>query len=283
MQFHRYVWKSPAAPVGGGQSKKTCGGKYQKHPVNPKMNLKEIQASIGTSADGIIGPKTKAALKAQSYDVVIDAGHSRDHAREYPRDWPKGAWNGPAARTLRALGLTQDSNESVEHALNVAVGKAAAAELEKAGRKVLLYDDPAKGNKAEYVEAAAIGNAAAPRVFLSIHANGSRGVDTYKTNTACGTITYYRTSNKTAGAKLATAITESVNAVRAEDGAPGNRADNTAPGPGYYVLNATPAAGASVLCEVGFYDHFNDLPFMADNITEIGRAIANAVNNHLNA
>lgn len=247
------------------------------------MNLKEIQASIGTSADGIIGPKTKAALKAQHYDVVIDAGHSRDHAREYPRDWPKGAWNGPAARTLRALGLTEASNESVEHALNVAVGKATAAALEKAGLKVLLYDDPSKGNKAEYVEAAAIANAAAPRVFLSIHANGSKGVDSYKTNTACGTITFYRTTNKAASVALATSITDSVNAVRAEDGAPGNRADKAAPGSSYYVLNATAAAGASVLCEVGFYDHFNDLPFMADNTAEIGHAIAKAVNNHLNA
>ena len=281
MQFHRYVWKSPAARVGGGQLQR----KIQIVPGTQliTMNLKEIQARIGTAADGIIGPNTKAALKAQRFDVVIDAGHSRDHAREYPCDWPKGAWNGPAARTLRALGLTEESKESVEHALNLAVAKATAAALEKAARRVLLYDDPAKGNKAEYVEAAAIGNAAAPRVFLSIHANGSKGVDSYKTNTPCGTITFYRSSNKAASVKLAAAITDAVNAVRAEGGAPGNRADNTAPGPGYYVLNATPAAGASVLCEVGFYDHVNDLPFMADNITDIGRAIANAVNNHLNA
>lgn len=247
------------------------------------MNLKEIQERIGTTPDGVLGPKTKAALAARHFDVVIDAGHSRDHAREYPREWPKGSWSGPAARILRELGLTEASNESVEHALNVAVGKATAAALEKAGLKVLLYDDPSKGNKAEYVEAAAIGNAAAPRVFLSIHANGSKGVDSYKTNTACGTITFYRTTNKAASVALATAITDSVNAVRAEDGAPGNRADKTAPGSSYYVLNATATAGASVLCEVGFYDHFNDLPFMADNIEGIGAAIAGAIRNHLNA
>lgn len=247
------------------------------------MNLKEIQERIGTTPDGVMGPKTKAALAGRHFDVVVDAGHTRDHAREYPREWPKGTWIGPAARILRALGLTEASNESVEHALNVAVGKATAAALEKAGLKVLLYDDPAKGNKAEYVEAAAIATACAPRVFLSLHANGSRGVATCKTNSAWGTTTFYRASNRASSMKLAAAITEAVNEVRREDGAPGNRADKTASGSSYYVLNATATAGASVLCEVGFYDHAKDLEFMADNIEQIGQAIAGAIRNHLNA
>ena len=243
------------------------------------MNLREIQKLVGTAPDGIYGPKTAAALAAAKFDVVLDAGHTADRAREYPAAWPPGTWETHAGRKIaRALGFTTQTQDSIEHMLNTRIAAFAASALEQAGLRVLLYDDPALPNNEEYRLAAKIANAAAPRVFLSIHANAYYGVGTYATNTPCGSITYYRVGDAPS-LRLATACTEELLRLRAAAGAPGNRADRIAPGQSYHVLTATPSAGASVLCEVGFYDHATDLEFMATHLPEIGRALAMAILN----
>lgn len=248
------------------------------------MNLKEIQKHLGVAADGILGPRTAAALAAARYDVVVDAGHTGDRAREYPADWPRGTWDTPAGRRiLRRLNTTPAAQDSVEHLLNTAMAQHTAAALARAGLRVLVYDDPALGNTAEYKLAARIANAAAPRVFLSLHCNASRGVENYGTNTACGSITYYRVANPAAGKALAADLTTALLRLRAACSAPGNRADRTAPGAAYHVLNATPAATASVLCEAGFYDHPADLEFLAANLREIGGSLAAAITARITA
>ena len=232
---------------------------------------------VGTTADGIFGPKTAAALKAAKIDVVIDAGHTADRAREYPSAWPAGYWDSLSGRKVAcALGFGLATMDSVEHMLNVRVAAFAVSALEAAGLRVLMFDDPSLTNNAEYQLAAKIANAAAPRVFLSVHANASRGVSSCETNTACGSVTFYRVVDAQS-MQLAEACTRELLRVRYLESAPNNRADRIAPGQSYHVLKATPAAGASVLTEVGFYDHAADLEFMATHLPEIGRALAEAV------
>lgn len=242
-----------------------------------EMRLAEIQKQLGATPDGIFGPKTAAALAAAKYDVVLDAGHTADRAREYPCAWPQGAWDTLAGRKVaRALGFTGQTQDSIEHMLNVRIAAYAVRELEQRGLRVLLFDDPGMGNNAEYQLAAKIANAAAPRVFLSIHANACYGVASYATNTPCGSITFYRVGDA-ASLKLAEACTRELLRVRAAAQAPSNRADRIAPGQNYHVLKATPAAGASALAEVGFYDNMADLEFMATHLPELGHALAEAI------
>lgn len=241
------------------------------------MNLTEIQRQIGTEPDGVFGPKTAAALAAAKIDVVLDAGHTADRAREWPGAWPAGTWDTPAGRRIaRALGFNAATRNSVEHLLNVNIAAFTASALRAAGLRVLYFDDPVLPNNAEYQLAAKIANAAAPRVFLSIHANACYGVASYATNTPCGSISYYRVGDA-ASLRLAEACTTELLRVRAAAGAPSNRADRIAPGQSYHVLKATPAAGASVLCEVGFYDNAGDLEFMATHLPELGTALAKAI------
>ena len=234
---------------------------------------------LGTEPDGLYGPKTAAALAAAKFDVVLDAGHTADRAREYPASWPAGTWDTHAGRKIaRALGFTSQTKDSIEHMLNTRIAAFTASALEQAGLRVLLFDDPALPNNEEYKLAAKIANAAAPRAFLSIHANACCGVASYTKNTPCGSITFYRVGDAPS-LQLAAACTEELLRLRAAAGAPGNRADRIAPGQSYHVLTATPAAKASVLCEVGFYDHAADLEFMATHLPEIGRALAMAILN----
>lgn len=247
------------------------------------MDLKAIQQEIGTAADGIFGPKTAAALAAARYDIVIDAGHTADHAREYPADWPAGTWDTPAGKRIsHSLQFRATSCDSIEHRLNLAFAGFAASTLRGLGYKVLVYDDPTLANKAEYTLAAKIANAARPRVFLSIHNNGSKGVRNFAANTACGSITYYRPQHGPSEL-LAAVITQQLLQLRARHQVASNRADRVAPGSSYHVLNATPAAGASVLAEVGFYDHAADLEFLALHQAEIGHTLAAAITHYLAA
>lgn len=241
------------------------------------MNLTQIQKLIGAEPDGIFGPKTAAALAAANFDVVLDPGHTSDVARERPADWPAGTWQTISGRRIaHALGFSLATMDSVEHMINMHIATFAARALEQAGLRVLLFDDPGLPNNEEYRLSAKIANAAAPRVFLSIHANACYGVASYDSNTPCGSISFYRVGDA-ASLRLAETCTTELLRVRAEAQAPGNRADRIAPGQSYHVLTSTPSAGASVLCEVGFYDHAADLEFMATHLPELGAALAKAI------
>ena len=245
------------------------------------MNLKEIQREIGTAADGLMGPKTRAALKAAGYAVVIDAGHTTDQTREYPSEWPPAAWKTPDwAGAAQCLGFTRGTQDSVEHMLNCAVAEACRQELARLGVKALVYDDPSKPNNAEYHEAVEVANAAAPRAFVSIHANGSKGVAGYLTNTACGTVSFYR-SGRAHGKALALALTDAVLALRSQTGGPNNRADKATATTAYYVLNAVSTSIPAALVEIGFYDHLRDFCWMAGHATRIGRSLAAAIHSHI--
>lgn len=245
------------------------------------MNLKEIQKETGAAADGIFGPKTAAALHAAGYEVVLDAGHTGDRAREYPSVWPASAWQNAAwCEAAAALGYDKTTKDSVEHILNLAIATACRKELERRGVKVLLYDDHTMENAAEYKLAAKVANAAAPRAFVSLHNNGSKGVDGYLTNTASGTISFYRTGREN-GRELALALTTALLTLRAATGGPNNRADKAAATAAYHVLNATAAAIPAALVEVGFYDNLKDLCWMVKHLDRIGAALADGITKFL--
>lgn len=244
------------------------------------MNTKELQQALGTTPDGIIGPKTLAALAAAHYDIVLDPGHTADHAREHPSAWPVGYWEREPGKTIAAaLGITARTADSVEHTLNLAVAKATAARLETAGLKTLLYDNPQLGNNAEIAQVRTIVNAAKPRAFISLHANASKGVSTTASNTATGTLTYYA-AGRPASKQLATHLTDHLLQYRRSAQGPNNRADKTAIG-SYAILTKTNPAIPAALVEIGFYDSDLDLSWMSRHISGIGAALTNAIINSL--
>lgn len=243
------------------------------------MNIREIQKYVGTVPDGIVGPKTLAAIRAAAFHVVIDPGHTSDHAREWPREWPREAWQSTEGRrVLRALGVTADAKDSIEHIVNVAVGERVRARLQDAGLRVLLYDDPAAGNTADLNMAWKLANAACPRAFVSIHHNASGSVKGYAVNTPCGAVTFYK-AGRAAGARLARCIGTPLRECRRRTGGRDNRADvaAAAPGAGYGVLNHTAADIPAALCEVGFYDNMADLLWVAEHLDDVAAAIAGGI------
>lgn len=245
------------------------------------MNTKEMQEAIGTTPDGIPGPKTYAALRAAGFEVMIDPGHTRDHAREHPQAWPRGYWQRePGLSVAEALGISEATEDSVEHALNLRLATLLAARLEQAGIKVLLYDEPALGNNEEINRVCRYCREARPRVFLSLHANASLGIESSASNTACGTIAYYAPGNG-CGETLARRLSSALVEYRRRTGGPHNRADLAQPGR-YSVLTHCPEGTAGALVEVGFYDHDEDLRYMATHGPGMADALAEALLTHLN-
>lgn len=240
------------------------------------MNTRELQSTLGVAADGIIGPRTLAALAAARYDVILDPGHTADHAREHPAAWPAGYWGRePGSRVAAALGFTAATADSVEHILNVALAREAEQALAAAGLSVLVYDEPGDANNAEINTICRLVNGAKPRAFVSIHANASRGIATSGSNTACGSIAYYP-AGRASSAALARALASSLIACRTRLGGPHNRADATAAG-SYAVLTRAAASIPAALVEVGFYDHDADLAWMAAHLPDLGRALASGI------
>lgn len=245
------------------------------------MNTKELQKAVGTAPDGIIGPKTLAAVRAAGFDVVLDPGHTADHAREWPSAWPRGAWETPRGkRIMRALGITPDVHDSLEHIINVLTANAAAKYLQADGLKVLLYDDPAAANTAELTTAWKLANAARPRVFVSIHHNASRGVDTWEKNAPCGGVAFYRRGRYN-GQQLARRLGGELRALRFYTQGQDDRADVYVGTADYGVLNHAEESIAAALVEVGFYDNANDLLWCAEHIDSIGAALARGITEYL--
>lgn len=238
--------------------------------------VKEIQKSLGVTPDGVAGPVTMGALRSARFDVMLDAGHTADHAREWPSLWPAAAWKSDAGtRICRALGMTPDTHDSVEHMLNVAICKAVKVHLEACSKHVLLFDDPAAGNNAELTQAWRLANGALPMCFVSVHCNASTGVQHYSTNTACGTVSLYA-AGRDNGRVLARDITACMLEERHRSGGPNNRADDVATSSVAVLRNAN-ASIATALVEVGFYDHEKDLLWMAEHLDDIGCAIARGI------
>lgn len=230
---------------------------------------------LGVTADGILGPKTRAALQAAHFDVVLDAGHTADHAREHPRDFAPDLWtHGVGQRVAHRLGFTRDTNDSVEHLLTSTVAESAVDARRAMGLKVLYFDDPALDNNRELSIAAQIAAAAKPRVFLSIHANAT-GSTAWRTlgSTAEGHMVYFLGEPSRA---VACRVCNELSTLRSATGGGDNRANPRVLARDFAVLRHSAGAQARVLVELGFYDSARDLAWMADNYALIARALARA-------
>lgn len=237
--------------------------------------LKDIQKMLGCTADGILGPKTAAALEAAHFDIVIDAGHTADFKREHPSQFASGLWeHGVGQRIADRLGFTTATNDSVEHMLTTDVAEHTLDAARAMGLKVLYFDDPAMDNDPEFSLAAKIAAAAKPRVFLSLHANAS-GSPAWKTlgSTAEGHMVYFLGEPSR---NIACRIFRELSDLRTATGGGDNRANPRVQVSDFAVLRRSAGAHARVLVELGFYDNARDLAWMADNSVLIGRALARA-------
>lgn len=74
-----------------------------------KADDKAIQAAVGVKADGIVGPKTAEAVAAAlgvklpaRVSVFLDVGHTADRAREWPSSFAASTWETDAGRFILA-------------------------------------------------------------------------------------------------------------------------------------------------------------------------------------
>lgn len=237
--------------------------------------LKDIQKMLGCTADGIIGPKTEAALAAAHFDVVLDAGHTADFAREHPSQFANGTWTyGVGYRIADRLGFNASTNDSVEHLLTTDVAERTLDAMRAMGLKVLYFDDPALDNNRELSLAARIAAAAKPRVFLSLHANAS-GSPAWKTlgSEAEGHMVYFLGEPSRA---VACRVCSELSTLRSATGGGDNRANPRVLARDFAVLSQSAGAKSRVLVELGFYDNASDLSWMADHSALIARALARA-------
>lgn len=254
-----------------------------------KADDKAIQAAVGVAADGIIGSKSVAGIAAAlgvdtaeaaasgGVRVMLDVGHTADRAREWPAFFNPGLWSSAEGRAiLGALGLAPDAHESLEHAMNAAVGRAVERHLRAAGVSVSVLDRPEMGNDAEISWVVRSVNAARPRVFVSIHHNASGGKDwATMGNKASGHVCYH-VSGSAAGRALAREIHEELAEYRRGHGMPGNRAEGVQEG-AYAVIRKVDSRVACCLVEVGFYDNLPDARFVAGHVDGLGAAIAEGI------
>ena len=96
-----------------------------------------IQRAVGAKVDGIIGEKTHAAIleklgghkeAPKSFEVkhiFVDPGHTSDYGREHPAQFTAVDWSiGKAKKVADLLGFKRETNDSIEHILNVKIAKA---------------------------------------------------------------------------------------------------------------------------------------------------------------
>lgn len=239
------------------------------------MNIKELQKKYGVAADGIIGPKTRAAFKAARLDVLLDSGHTADTAREHPRAFAPGVWeSGPGAVIAERLGFKRTTRDSVEHMLNVAIATAARKALLALGRTCEIFDDPAAANNSELSAAVTVANAFAPRAFVSLHADAQGGSAWQRLGgTATGHTVYYAQGDSL---PLAVELDHRLGSLRRTTGGQSNRAESVKKHP-YSVIARATGARRAVLAEVGFYDSLTDLLWLTEHIDDLGNAIAKAI------
>lgn len=247
--------------------------------------VKEIQRKVGVTADGIVGPATMRAIAAYigtehsptPGTVFLDPGHTSDYEREHPRQFSGVDWSsGRPAEVLQILGITTNTNDSIEHVLNVCIAAAAQDQLTRMGHSVVVYDNPSLTNSAEIRQVYTRSNAMGPDAFVSIH-NNAQGGYKWKSmeGSASGTVGLYNSKsprNKT----LAKGLADKLNAYRKATYGPNNRA-GTLMESSVGVLSNAKASIPAALVEVGFYDNLDDLFWMVTHLDGIGRAIAEAV------
>lgn len=248
-----------------------------------KADDKAIQAAVGVKADGIVGPKTAEAVAAAlgvklpaRVSVFLDVGHTADRAREWPSSFAASAWETDAGRFILAA---LGFEPGVKDSFEHILNCAVA----RAVAKHLL----AAGVSVEVFDKPEMGNdaeisaviAAANQVRPRVFVSihhNAQGGSAWKT---MGGTASGHVCYYTAGGKgraLAQEISEELTEYRSRRGGPNNRASSVQAG-SYAVIRKLDSAIAGCLVEVGFYDNASDAAFIAANVDGLGRAIAEGI------
>lgn len=248
-----------------------------------KDDVKAIQAAVGVAQDGKVGPLTLAGIAAKlgisqaRVDVFLDVGHTADRAREWPSSFAASAWETDAGRfILAALGFEPGVKDSFEHILNCAVARAVAKHLLAAGVSVEVFDKPEMGNDAEISAVIAAANQVRPRVFVSIHHNAQGGSAWKTMGGTASGHACYYVQGRNGGRALAREISERLDDCRKRYGMPDNRAEHVQAG-SYAVIRKLDPQIAATLVEVGFYDNARDVCALVAHLDAVGMAIAEGI------
>lgn len=247
-----------------------------------KADDKAIQAAVGVKADGIAGPKTAEAVAAAlgvklpaRVSVFLDVGHTADRAREYPAIFSPDVWQSEAGRGLMAV---LGFIPAVHDSFEHILNTAVARAVARhlEGLRVQVFDKPAMDNDAEISAVIAEANAVRPRVFVSIHHN-AQGGDKWRTlgGTASGHVCYY-VQGRNGGRALAREISECLDDCRKRYGMPDNRAEHVQAG-SFAVIRKLDPQIAATLVEVGFYDNARDVCALVAHLDAVGMAIAEGI------
>lgn len=246
-----------------------------------------IQRAVGAKVDGIIGEKTHAAIleklgghkeAPKSFEVkhiFVDPGHTSDYGREHPAQFTAVDWSiGKAKKVADLLGFKRETNDSIEHILNVKIAKAFTKHLEARGIKVTYYDDPSLSNNAEISQVYRRANASDADLLVSIH-NNAAGASGWKSLNckASGSVGLYK-AGSIKGRLYADKLTDAITSLRKRTSGPDNRANHSMTST---VAVLTKSTITACLIEVGFYDNIEDLLWMAEHVDEIGASMANCI------
>lgn len=248
-----------------------------------KDDVKAIQAAVGVAQDGKVGPLTLAGIAAKlgisqaRVDVFLDVGHTADRAREWPSSFAASTWETDAGRfILAALGFEPGAKDSFEHILNCAVARAVAKHLLAAGVSVEVFDKPEMGNDAEISAVIAAANQVRPRVFVSIHHNAQGGSAWKTMGGTASGHACYYVQGRNGGRALAREISECLDDCRKRYGMPDNRAEHVQAG-SFAVIRKLDPQIAATLVEVGFYDNARDVCALVAHLDAVGMAIAEGI------
>lgn len=248
-------------------------------------SVKGIQVAVNVQADGIIGPNTLKAISKQlglatqthKGSIFLDPGHTSDYEREHPSQFKKTDWTaGKPKEILSILQFNNTSEDSLEHRLNLFICYAVQRHLSSRGFDVTLYDNPSLSNSAEIRQVYTRSNALSPDAFVSIH-NNAQGGSSWQAlgGSASGTVGLYHIKSNM-NKILAKTITDKVNKLRKESNGPNNRASTLMTSTVGVLSNAKSSIPAALI-EIGFYDNLNDLYWMVTHLDQIGKVIADGI------
>lgn len=210
--------------------------------------------------------------------VFIDPGHVYTSDRISYTDTKnnKVNWNTyPYNYIASKLSLNpNDKRDNLEHALNVRIAQSFKKYLEMKGISAYIFDRPEMGNGAEITAVKSAANKMKCELMVSIHCNGSGpwARSAALKNTATGTIGFYSSRSQYGKAMTEKMVTALTNLREATGGGTNSK--------GASQRNLSTISGVTmpgVYLEVIFYDNVNELKWLADNIENVGKTLADCV------
>lgn len=250
--------------------------------------IKQIQTLVGTTADGIIGPKTLSALCTKlGVDYELTESKAWKNIQSKVRTTPDGIF-GPktAAAVITALnGSAPSSNGKLkkiiidighvnnsgsrgvdgweEHASNVIVAKHLEQQLKAKGIEVIVIDFPDMANDPEITKVRNTANSIGADLLISLHHDASS-----TSSPKGGHVIYYRDSSKKYASAVAAVIAKRM---------PG-RADTVVQRSNLGILKVNMDA---ILVESGFITNEYDNDIQRNHPELIAQDIVTGLNQYL--